>query len=105
MINQDYRQAESQLEDVRDKLSAYDYAKSTTMDIKSLEDAEYKARHEADALKHQIETWSKEFTGDNVRTDVKDLIQKLNRQNRTIEQLKMTVEVLEPVSFHPLEHL
>ena len=104
MINQDCRQAESQLEDVRDKLSAYDYAKSTTMDIKSLEDAEYKARHEADALKHQIETWSKEFTGDNVRTDVKDLIQKLNQQNRTIEQLKMTVEVLEPVSLHPIEH-
>lgn len=101
MINQNCRQAELQLEDVRDKLAAYDYAKSTTMDIKSLEDAEYKARHEADALKHQIETWSKEFTGDNVRTDVKNLIQKLNQQNRTIEQLKMTVEVLEPVSVHP----
>ncbi|KAI8575336.1 hypothetical protein K450DRAFT_262277 [Umbelopsis ramanniana AG] len=90
------KQAESQLEDVRDKLAAYDYAKSTTMDIKSLEDAEYKARHEADALKHQIETWSKEYTGDHVRSDVKEMIQKLVQQNRTIEQLKMTVEVLEP---------
>jgi hypothetical protein len=98
VINQDCRQAELQFEDVCDKLAAYDYAKTTTMDIKSLEDAEYKARHEADALKHQIETWSKDFAGDNVRSDVKELIQKVTLQNRTIEQLKMTVEVLEPVS-------
>ncbi|KAH8554039.1 hypothetical protein BGW37DRAFT_483275 [Umbelopsis sp. PMI_123] len=90
------KQAESQLEDVRDKLAAYDYAKNTTMDIKSLEDAEYKARHEADALKHQIDIWSKDFADENSRADVKELIHKLKEQNRTIEKLKMTVEVLKP---------
>jgi hypothetical protein len=94
------RQAEQQLEDVKDKLAAYEYAQSTTIDTKALEDAEYKARHEADALKHQLDMWAKDYAGENGRPTVKALVEKLNEQNRAIERLKMTLEVLEPVSIY-----
>lgn len=67
------------------------------MDIKALEDAEYKARHEADALKHQLDIWAKDYTGSNSRSDVRELVKKLGQQNQTIEKLKMTLEVLRPV--------
>jgi hypothetical protein len=67
------------------------------LDIKALEDAEYKARHEADALKHQLDIWARDYAGDHSRGDIREIVKKLNRQNQTIEKLKMTLEVLEPV--------
>jgi acetolactate synthase small subunit len=96
------RQAEQQLQDVKDKIAASEYAQSTTIETKALEDAEYKARHEADALKHQLDTWAKEYAGDNGRPNAKTLVEKLKQQNIEIQKLKMTLEVLEPVS--KLEH-
>lgn len=92
------RQAEQQLQDVKDKIAASEYAQSTTIDTKALEDAEYKARHEADALKHQLDTWAKEYAGDNGRPNAKALVEKLNQQNLELQKLKLTIEVLEPVS-------
>jgi len=90
------RQSEQQLDDVKDKLEAYEYAQTTSLDIKALEDAEYKARHEADALKHQLDIWARDYAGDHSRGDIREIVKKLNRQNQTIEKLNMTLEVLEP---------
>ncbi|KAG2174118.1 hypothetical protein INT43_004138 [Umbelopsis isabellina] len=90
------KQAEQQLQDVKDKLAASEYAQSTAIDTKTLEDAEYKARHEADALKHQLDTWAKEYAGDNGRPNAKALVEKLNQQNLELQKLKLTIEVLEP---------
>ncbi|KAJ2958181.1 hypothetical protein NQZ79_g6207 [Umbelopsis isabellina] len=90
------KQAEQQLQDVKDKIAASEYAQSTTIDTKALEDAEYKARHEADALKHQLDTWAKEYAGDNGRPNAKALVEKLNQQNLELQKLKLTIEVLEP---------